>query len=304
MAGMRALAAFSGGSRRAGASVAAARLSARAPGRARVPGSFAAPAATRAVAVSSSDGGGGPQVTTTGRHLKVTPAMRAHVDEKVAGALAHFQGGRAPDRGPVRRVEVRLSARGGASHRTKGAPQQKAEVTVHTALGLVRAEESEQDMYKAIDLACHKLSRTLRKVREKNSRAHGGRSGGARQGGGFVFEEADAGDPVAEDGPGSPSLDLGSFDYSFESLDWAEYEVPEPQGPSSAVQGEAEVMRRKDLPLTPMSVAEAVENIKMIGHDFYAFQEQESGALQILYKRHDVGFGLLTPKVLGQDGKE
>ena len=53
-------------------------------------------------------------------------------------------------------MEVRLSARGGASHRTKGAPQQKAEVTVHTALGLVRAEESEQDMYKAIDMACHR----------------------------------------------------------------------------------------------------------------------------------------------------
>jgi len=290
----RALAAFSRGSRRASASAAAARLSARVPGRAPLPGSFAAPAAARAAAAAASSDG--VQVTTTGRHLKVTPAMREHVDEKVAGALSHFQGGRAPDRGPVRRVEVRLSARGGASHRTKGAPQQKAEVTVHTALGLVRAEESEQDMYKAIDMACHKLERTLRKVREKNSRAHGGRSGGfSREGAaGFVFEDAD---PAEED---SPSLDLGSFDYSFESLDWAEYEPPAPQGPTSAVQGEAEVMRRKDLQLTPMSVDEAVENIKMIGHDFYAFQEQESGTLQILYKRHDVGFGLLTPKVVDE----
>ena len=164
---------------------------------------------------------------------------------------------------------------------------------MHTALGLVRAEEAEEDMYRAIDVACHKLSRTLRKVREKNSRAHGGRSGSSRGGGGggYVFDDSQG------DDEGAASLDLGSFDYSFESLDWAEpFDEAAPQGPYSEVQGEAEVMRRKDLDLAPMSVAEAVENIKMIGHDFYVFQEEESGALQILYKRHDVGFGLLTPR--------
>ena len=69
-----------------------------------------------------------------------------------------------------------------------------------------------------------------------------------------------------------------------------------PSGASTGIHEACELRDGDKSRYLGKGVSKAVENIKMIGHDFYVFQEEESGALQILYKRHDVGFGLLTPR--------
>ena len=212
----------------------------------------------------------------------MTDAIRDHVEEKVYHALSHFH---AHSNGAVRGVDVKLSTRGGASHRTKGEPLQKVELTVRTALGLVRAEEMEEDMYKAVDMCCHKLERKLRKMKEKAT----SKGKWAGHGSNHRQRRNDFLDDVG--------YSMDSTSISMDSLDGLSEEYA--RGAEALVAGVVpdEVKRVKELEADVMSVAEAIENIKMIDHDFYVFTCDQDTRVKILYKRHDVGYGLLVPNL-------
>ncbi len=58
------------------------------------------------------------------------------------------------------------------------------------------------------------------------------------------------------------------------------------------------VMRRKHFALTPMSEAEAMDQMQLLGHDnFFVFYNAESARINVLYRRRDGGFGLIDPQV-------
>ncbi len=57
----------------------------------------------------------------------------------------------------------------------------------------------------------------------------------------------------------------------------------------------ASVVRKKSFPAKPMSLAEATEQIEMLGHSFFAFVNEESGEVNVLYRRYDGNYGLLEP---------
>jgi putative sigma-54 modulation protein len=56
------------------------------------------------------------------------------------------------------------------------------------------------------------------------------------------------------------------------------------------------VVRRKSFPVKPMTVDEAVLQMELLGHDFFAFQNAENDAINILYRRRDGNLGLLEPR--------
>lgn len=54
------------------------------------------------------------------------------------------------------------------------------------------------------------------------------------------------------------------------------------------------VIRSKRFPIKPMSVEEAILQMNLLGHEFFAFKNQEeNGAFSIVYKRKDSGYGLI-----------
>jgi len=56
--------------------------------------------------------------------------------------------------------------------------------------------------------------------------------------------------------------------------------------------------RRKTFTLDPMSEAEALEQMKLLGHDnFFIFFNIEAGAINVLYRRRDGTYGLIEPKI-------
>lgn len=63
--------------------------------------------------------------------------------------------------------------------------------------------------------------------------------------------------------------------------------------PESAASG---VVRRKQFPVKPMSLDEALLQMDLLGHDFFAFSNSESGHINVLYRRHDGDYGLLEPQ--------
>jgi putative sigma-54 modulation protein len=58
------------------------------------------------------------------------------------------------------------------------------------------------------------------------------------------------------------------------------------------------IARRKKFVLLPMNVDEAVEQMRLLGHDnFFVFFNAEQNSIQVLYKRRNGTYGLIEPVV-------
>jgi len=44
-----------------------------------------------------------------------------------------------------------------------------------------------------------------------------------------------------------------------------------------------------------MSPEEAVEQLELIGHDFFVFRNDESGEINVVYRRRDGDYGVIEP---------
>ena len=58
------------------------------------------------------------------------------------------------------------------------------------------------------------------------------------------------------------------------------------------------IMRRKRFDLIPMAEEEAIEQMKLLGHDnFFVFFNVKASAVNVLYRRRDGNYGLIEPRV-------
>ncbi|MCU0564584.1 MAG: ribosome-associated translation inhibitor RaiA [Desulfobacterales bacterium] len=91
-------------------------------------------------------------LTITGHHLEVTPAIRDYVAGKLDRVIRHFDN--------VTSVNVILSVE---------KLHQKAEVTVHVRGKDIFVETDDADLYAAIDGLVDKLDRQVLKYKERNA---------------------------------------------------------------------------------------------------------------------------------------
>lgn len=56
---------------------------------------------------------------------------------------------------------------------------------------------------------------------------------------------------------------------------------------------EFQIVRTKKFPIKPMTVDEAILQMNLLGHSFYAFKDEAGGAFAVVYKRNDGGYGLI-----------
>ncbi len=91
------------------------------------------------------------QVSITGHHVEVTEALRAHVEDKFSKLKRHFDN--------VVDVHVIL---------TVEKLEQKAEATVQVSGAKLYADDTQADMYVAIDNMIDKLDRQVVKHKEKS----------------------------------------------------------------------------------------------------------------------------------------
>ena len=58
------------------------------------------------------------------------------------------------------------------------------------------------------------------------------------------------------------------------------------------------ILRRKKFDLIPMAEEEAIEQMKLLGHDnFFVFYNVQLGAVNVLYRRRNGTYGLIEPQV-------
>lgn len=199
--------------------------------------------------------------------LQLTGPVKSHVEEKVGKAVvkhSHL----------VREVDVRLSVRGGEFG--KGPRIRRCEVTLFTKRhGVVRAEEVAETLYASIDLASSIIQRKLRKIKEKES-DHGRHMKG--------FNRLKVREPT------TPTLTK------------EEETVPEQSEGEETVPVQEEenlideIVRTKYFDMPPLTVPEAVQQLENVDHDFYGFRNEETGEINIIYKRKAGGYGLIIPK--------
>ncbi|MBO9320784.1 MAG: ribosome-associated translation inhibitor RaiA [Roseiflexus sp.] len=126
---------------------------------------------------------------------------------------------------------------------------------------LVRAERRAPELYAAIDEVYDTLQRQIERYKDKHWRR-----GKLRRQGGQIVEA-----------------------------------LPELPAPSLADTQEEEerprIVRTKEFQVKPMYSDEAVEQMELLGHNFFIFQDADTGKLNVLYRRQDGNYGLIVPEV-------
>ena len=56
-----------------------------------------------------------------------------------------------------------------------------------------------------------------------------------------------------------------------------------------------QIVKTKQFAMKPMSTEEAALQLELVGHDFFVFRSDESGEINVIYRRNDGGFGLIEP---------
>lgn len=134
-----------------------------------------------------------------------------------------------------------------------------AEATVHAGKAVLRAEVEATDQFAAVDEMYAKLQRQIERYKGKRSDRFRGRGQVAAY-------------PAEVEAREEAVLD----------------EESEAEGP---------IVRRKSFPTYPMDEAEAIEQMELLGHDFYLYQNTSTGQINLVYRRRGGGYGILEPEI-------
>jgi len=72
--------------------------------------------------------------------------------------------------------------------------------------------------------------------------------------------------------------------------------APLPQEAETPISTEPpHIVRIKRFPTPPMTEEEAIEQMELLGHNFFVFTNREHGKINVLYRRNDGNYGLIEP---------
>lgn len=193
-------------------------------------------------------------ITVTGRKTTVTDALRNHVDEKIGNAVHVFN---------IEPLNADVVLRVEKSH---DKPESICEVTLRTKGTVIRVQESDPDMYAAIDKAATRVSRQLRKFKTK---VIDGRQRSESLG--VAIDKRSAGKPLSQE-----FIDeiVGGNDEEDDAL-----------------------VREKVIDFTVLTEEQALVQTDLLGHDFFVFTNADTGATNVIYHRKNGGYGIIKPKL-------
>lgn len=76
-----------------------------------------------------------------------------------------------------------------------------------------------------------------------------------------------------------------------EGEEWEETTLP----PEESISGK--VVRVKRFEMVPMTTEEAIEQMELLGHQFFVFLNAEEGGINVIYRRQDGNYGLIVPEL-------
>ena len=70
---------------------------------------------------------------------------------------------------------------------------------------------------------------------------------------------------------------------------------PVEAAPAETEEGEFKIIKNKSFALHPMTPEEAILQMNLLNHDFFVFYNPDLGAVDVVYRRKDGNYGLLSP---------
>ncbi|GGL89946.1 ribosome hibernation-promoting factor, HPF/YfiA family [Micromonospora yangpuensis] len=210
-------------------------------------------------------------IVVKGRNVEVPDHYRVHVAEKLAKIERYDH--------KLIRVDVELFHE---RNPRQADHCQRVEITCVSRGPVVRAEACTNDFYSALDAAIAKLDTRFRRAADRR-RVHRGRHAP------ISVAAATAGLPVAERGDtpltAAVAARNGSSTALAEREDESDYEYDDQPW---------HIAREKIHPAEPMTVDDALFQMELVGHDFYLFQDKESGRPSVVYRRHAYDYGIIS----------
>ncbi|WP_026818930.1 ribosome hibernation-promoting factor, HPF/YfiA family [Arthrobacter castelli] len=208
----------------------------------------------------------------SGRNLTVPERFREYAEEKIDKVEQLGD--------KVQRLDAKVTKATNSRHDDL---QTTVELTVLGRGPVIRAEAAASDKYGAFDLAFNKLLERLRRARDRK-KVHRGRHRPT------AVHEATA---SLEPASGSIPLHMESNN-NHESQEVTEertgYEIENdlPAGDSPVL------IRRKVFPPVPLTLDDAVDNMELVGHDFYIFIDKETNSPSVVYRRRGWTYGVIS----------
>ena len=193
-------------------------------------------------------------IVVTGRHCTVSPQLRELVSERLTTIE------RLRDR--VIRVEAEFSA----SDNTKDPSDAvTVQLTLRSRGPVIRAEAKASDKTQAFEMAFDRLKSQLRKAADRRKTHRGLRLASA----------ADLVSPLSE----GTSDENGVETRNVAGL------VVTGDGPL--------VVREKEFDAVPLTLAQALDEMELVGHDFFLYQDADSGRPSVVYRRKAYNYGVI-----------
>lgn len=203
-------------------------------------------------------------VSIHGRNVGITDRFESYVEsktDKVAGLLPKLQN-----------IEVRVSRQSDRSPKHGD----RVEITLIGPGPTIRAESEGADKYTAFDMAYGRILERIRRVNDKRADRRGrGRTS---------LGDAAAGDfSVVDVKPASAEL-----------LDAVATGAPVAVQEADEQAYSPVVIRQKEFPAERYSVEEAVDQMELVGHDFFLFIESSSDKPSVVYRRKGWNYGVIA----------
>ena len=196
-------------------------------------------------------------VVVTGRHCTISPELKELVRDRIITVE------RLRDR--VIRVEVEFSAADGTKNPSDAV---EVQITLRSKGPVVRAEAKANDKTLAFEQAFDRLKAQLRKAADRRKTHRGLRAA--------IFTEEVASVPEPKKTEVEPEDDNT---YEVAGL------VVNGDGPL--------VVREKEFETVPLSLAQALDEMELVGHDFFLYQDSATGKPSVVYRRKAYNYGVI-----------
>ena len=212
-------------------------------------------------------------IVVKGRNVEVPEHFRIHVADKLAKVERYDQ--------KLIRVDVELFHE---RNPRQSDHCQRVEITCASRGPVVRAEACASDFYAALDAAITRLDSRLRRAADRR-RVHRGRTPVSVAEHTAALQAAEPGVPAARRPKAAATAVLD---------DPADrYAVPDDEQDDQPWH----VARVKEHPGEPMTVDDALFQMELVGHDFYLFNDKESGQPSVVYRRKGYDYGIISLQV-------
>jgi len=207
-------------------------------------------------------------IVVKGRNVEVPDHYRQHVADKLTKVERYDH--------KLIRVDVELFHE---RNPRQSDHCQRVEITCYSRGPVIRAEACAADFYSALDVAISKLDSRLSRAADRR-RVHRGRhtpTSVAEATASLAFTPPeDYASPLAPAAMSSTGPAEG-FDLIEEADDQPWH-----------------IVREKEHPAEPMTVDDALFHMELLGHDFYLFNDKESGRPSVVYRRHAYDYGVMS----------